>query len=128
MSRKHQYPRSQQQPKLIAQQQTVSYSSPYPTPQMLEAFERFAPGSAREVMDISRKSVESQIKLQEASFEASKSYEFRRLNYTFFIAAIALLGGVLLALLDRSMAAYGVLIGELATLAGAFLYGKLRKE
>jgi uncharacterized membrane protein len=127
MSKKNsQFPQNQSQSKQQVVTQTIqaSYSSPYPLPGVLEAYEKLAPGSAKEIIEISRRTVESNIERQDFGMRAAVAHERRVLFTIQMTLGISIPGAFLLAFFNKDTAAYVFLFGELAALIGAFLYSK----
>jgi hypothetical protein len=58
---------------------------------------------------------------------AAIRFELLRLKLVATLTAIGLIGGFLLALLNKSIYAYGLLTAELASLVAAYYYSKRKK-
>lgn len=101
--------------------QTQSFSSPYPLPNQLEAFERFAPGSAQEVIATSQESIRFQQRMHELTLTAEIARDTHMNNTVRILLILAVSGAFVLAYFQRDLKSYGVLFTCLATLVGAVL-------
>lgn len=103
-----------------------TFSSPYPLPQQLEAFERFAGGSAKDILATAQESIRHQERLHETALKAQIARD-QHMNSTMrWVLILAIAGAFVLTYLNRDTASYVFLFAELATLAGAILYGKIK--
>lgn len=120
-------PATQPEPSgVLTQAKFQSFSSPYPLPQQLEAFERWAPGSAAEVMATSQEVIRHNLRMQALSVQGEVGKTEHMNNTIRWVMLLGLVGGFVLVLLDKSAASYVFLFGEFGALAAAFLYGRLR--
>ena len=108
----------------------VSFRGPIPPPEILEAYDRVISGSAGRIVAMAEKQSTHRMKLEEIVVGAGSRTQLLGMVFS-FILSLAVLGvGVFLIYLDRNLAGFGLILFNLTTLAGVFVYGRhtQRKE
>ncbi len=108
----------------------MARSSPLPSPKELREYEQIVPGIADRLMNSLEKQQNHRMELEKTVIKTDALRSLRGQVFAFILAAIAIIGGVVLLLKGSNIAGLSVLVGTTTTLSGAFIYGKRqnRKE
>jgi hypothetical protein len=108
----------------------MARSSPLPPPSELREYEQIAPGITDRLMTSVEKQQNHRMELEKTVIKTDSARSLRGQVFAFILAAIAIIGGIVLLLKGLNIAGLSVLVGTTTTLSGAFIYGKSqnRKE
>lgn len=101
----------------VVQEVRVEFSGPLPHPQLLAQYNQAVPNGADRI-----------VKLTENQAQHRQSIESRAQIFTFVLALIALIGGILLIALGNSIEGLVPLIAAIAGLGGLFVYREIRSH
>jgi uncharacterized membrane protein len=108
----------------------ASYSGPLPPAEQIRAYEDVLPGSADRILRMAERQQEHRQELESVTVReaANRSWWGLRLGFTITVLVVAV--GAAGILTGRSLAGFGVILADLAVLAGVFAYGRdqQRKE
>lgn len=108
----------------------MARSSPLPPPKELQEYEQIVPGITDRLMASLEKQQNHRMELEKTVIKTDALRSLRGQVFAFILAAIAIIGGIVLLLKGLNIAGLSVLVGTTTTLSGAFIYGKRqnRKE
>lgn len=109
---------------LIAEQ--ISYAGPIPPPSLLEEFDKVIPNGADRIMIMAEKQLSHRHKLEASVVKANNRDSLIGVISASAIGLSAIIGGIILIALDKSLEAFGVIIPSIATLVGVYLHGNKR--
>ena len=105
----------------------ASFSGPLPPPQTLAQYNQAFPGAAERIVRMAEEQSAHRQSLEKARVHADIGNEKRGQLFAFIIALVLFVGGLAIVWQGRSVAGLTLLIAEIATLAGLFVYGKESK-
>jgi len=105
-----------------------SFSGPLPPPEVLEHYERIAPGTAERLLAMAESQSQHRQGLEKAVVEGNLRHESLGQVFAFIIALAAVSGSLALLWAGRSVEGLTGMLGTLATLAGVFVYGRWSKQ
>lgn len=100
------------------------YSGPIPHPSHLGNYEKILPGSADRILKMAERQSMHRQDNQTKIVDFEIKFRGRGQIFGFILAFAGIIGGFVLVLSDKDVIGLSVLIGSLATLILAFLYGK----
>jgi len=115
------------QQQLVRTELRATYSGPIPPPEMLAAYERALPGSAERIIEMAESEQKHRHSLESADLNTRVTLVRRGQTFAFILGFTGTLGGILIALFDKSLAGFSVFFTSLATLAGIYFYGQKQK-
>ena len=117
----------EQRKQVVRTELRASYSGPIPPPEMLAAYERALSGSAERIITMAEGEQKHRHQLESADFTTRATLIRRGQAFAFIMGISGIIGGIVLALFDKSLAGFGVFFTSLATLAGIYFYGHRQK-
>src|SRR5438270_668039 len=106
---------------------SASFSGPLPPPQTLAQYNQAFPGAAERIVKMAEDQSAHRQSLEKAGVHADIGNEKRGQVLAFIIALVLFLGGVTIVWQGKSVAGITLMLAEIATLAGLFIYGKESK-
>lgn len=107
--------------------QSVQFQGPLPPPQVLAQYDAALPGCAERIVSMAEAQAAHRRTLESKVIEGKAVTERRGQVFAFMLALVAILGGVWLIDQGKDASGMTAIIGALASLAGAFVYGR-RKD
>lgn len=124
-------PPSQPKARQVLVSEMTARSSPFPEREWLDTAEVYAPGTTEKLVDDflaqqkhGRAMDRRAAKLDEKSFEVFENYQSNQQGIAAFIAVFGLIVAGVIALVGGPLWGFATVIGELAVLAGVFVYGR----
>lgn len=114
--------------KVVAQMMSIERSSILPPPDEMERYEKLSPGITSTLITTYQKQAEHRIELEKIVINSGVANAKRGQIFAFIIAMTSLLGGFGLIFLDKNVLGITSILGSLATLLGAFIYGNKSKK
>jgi len=102
----------------------TSFSGPMPPASELDKYEQIYPGAAKIIIDMAIKEQHQRHSLENKDMNAVISLTKSGQRFGFFLALIGLLMGAILVYFDKDITQYVFLLGALATLILAAIYGR----
>ena len=103
---------------------SYEYQGPVPPPAYLREYEEICPGSAQQMFTMAEGQATHRQELEAVVIMGKDRRATHGLYIGGLLALIVLVLAFVLILTGRSVAGFGILIGEAATLAGVFVYGR----
>ncbi|MGH9422273.1 MAG: DUF2335 domain-containing protein [Thermoanaerobaculia bacterium] len=113
--------------KAVVRAFSASFSGPLPPPQTLAQYNQAFPGAAERIVRMAESQSAHRRSLESARVHADIDNEKRGQVLAFIIALVVFLGSLAIVWQGKSVAGITVMLAELATLAGLFIYGKESK-
>jgi uncharacterized membrane protein len=107
---------------------STSFSGPLPPPQTLAQYNSAFPDAAERIMKMAETQSAHRQSLEKARVHADIHNEKLGQWFAFILALVVFIGGVLLVWQGKNIAGITLLIAEIATLVGLFIYGKESKR
>lgn len=95
-------------------------------PRMLLAFDQAVPRAAGRILRKAEKQAEHRRSIESALVEAGVDWQERGQTYALVVVMTALIGGMVLVVLDRPIWGLGTVITAVGALAGSFLWASRR--
>ena len=117
--------------KIASVQQTEHYfQGPLPHPSILKAYDLVLPGLAERIITAWEKQTDHRMRLERTVIDGDNKRANWGLVCATAISIIVVIACVVIATLNKelSLAAFGVIVLNMATLAGAFLYGSQSRK
>jgi uncharacterized membrane protein len=114
-------------PELVATTFGLSFSGPLPPPQTLAQYNQAFSGAAERIVKMAEDQSIHRQSLENARVHADITNEQRGQVLAFIIALVVFLGGLAIIWQGKSVAGLTLILAEIATLAGLFIYGKESK-
>jgi uncharacterized membrane protein len=110
-------------------QELVHWTSPYPPPTILEAYEKIVTGSAQKLVDQAESQTKHRIEMEKTVTRGDGQRSWAGLILAFILCVLCIGGGVACILCGHDSAGATVATGAVVSLAGIFIYGtKMRRE
>ena len=106
----------------------ASWTGPLPHPADLAAYEKVCPGAAQEILDMAKGQAAHRQNLELIVIRGNDRRATHGLYLGWFVATLAMVAGFLLIWNGRDVAGFTLLIAELVTLAGVFVYGRVEQR
>lgn len=108
----------------------ASYSGPLPPAEQLRAYEQVLPGSPDRILRMAERQQEHRLALESITVREAANRSWWGLRLGFVITLLVVGVGAAAIFTGRSLAGFGVILADLAVLAGVFVYGRAeqRKE
>lgn len=104
------------------------FSGPLPHPDHLEAYERIMPGAAERIFQAFGEEAGHRHAMESKVVDSSTRLESRGQIFGFVIGMTALIGGIGLMALDKSLTGAATSLSALVTLVGVFVWSKRQKS
>ena len=106
------------------QSEAEEYTGPLPHPKHLDAYERIMPGAAQRIFDAFDQQRAHRQALEKTAVDANVASEKRGMWLGFVLAGAFLVAAVYLITQGFGVAGLAIIGGEMASLAGAFVWGR----
>lgn len=104
------------------------HSGPLPAPDVLAGYEALLPGGADRVFTMAEADLAHQHAKESAALQGHITLSSRGQWMAFLVAVLALLGGMVLVYLDKSVAGLTAMILPIATIIGIFVTSKMPRS
>lgn len=104
------------------------HSGPLPPPETLAGYEKIKKGYSERVIKMAEKEQGFRHSFSEKIRGDEKLFTILGIGCGFIIAMTALIGGIYLALSGCSLVGFAAIVGALAALVAAFIYGKTQND
>lgn len=108
---------------VVSTEVTTTWSGPIPPPDMLQRFDEIVPGAAGRILDTAEKQAYHRMRMEETVIEGDSRRSYLGLIAGFILSAATIAGGIFLIMNDHDWAGGLLVGGNLAGLAGVFVYG-----
>jgi uncharacterized membrane protein len=112
----------------VVSQIKVTYSAPLPPPAMLEHYERILPGAAERIFGQWERQSSHRQDIEKLALKDDSKHQSIGQHYAFILSALVILGSLILIWQGKSMTGLILILGNLVTLAGMFVYGRYSSE
>jgi uncharacterized membrane protein len=110
-------------------QEIVHWTSPYPPPTILEAYEKIVPGSAQKLVDQAEAQTKHRIEMEKMVTCGDSRRSWTGLILGFILCVLCIGSGFACVLCGHDGAGAAIATTAVASLAGIFIYGtKMRRE
>ena len=108
----------------------AAYSGPLPPAEQIRAYEEVLPGSADRILGMAERQQAHRLELEKMTVSEATNRSWWGLRLGFAITLVVVGVGAAAILTGRSLAGFGLILADLAVLAGVFVYGRAeqRKE
>lgn len=120
--------RSVSKREIVAEITAASFSGPLPPPQTLAQYNQAFPDAAERIMKMAESQALHRQSLEKARVFADIHNEKLGQWLAFVLALVVFVGGVALVWQGKNLAGITLLLAEIVTLAGLFIYGKESKR
>jgi len=100
------------------------FSGPLPPPEVLTSYNDAFPGAAERIMTMAESQLRHRQAMESRVVESNCRNELVGQIIGAVLSGIAILGGIYLAAHDKPVSGFGVILVDLATLAGIFVYSR----
>jgi len=104
------------------------FQGPLPRPATLKEYEDILSGSADRIITMAEKQQQHRMEMEHAVIHSDIVMERLGLATGFILAVILAIGGIWLVSEGKELTGLIVLVGEIAALVGAFLFGQRRRQ
>jgi uncharacterized membrane protein len=104
------------------------FVGPLPHPRILAQYKEIDPTIPDRVITMAEKQIDHRINLESAVVSGDVKRSDRGLVFAFILSGIVVLGSILLIYMDKPIEAFALVVLNLATLAGVFIYNSRRRE
>jgi len=108
--------------------QASQYQSPIPPPEIVAGYERVLPGAAERILAMAERQSAHRLRQEERVVTHNIEREKTGQWMAFAVSLVVIAGGIGLAWTGRSVTGLMMVIGDLAALAGVFVYGRRAQE
>jgi uncharacterized membrane protein len=98
------------------------FSGPLPPPEVLIEYNNAFPGAAERIVAMAEKQMAHRHALEDNALASNSRAELVGQIIGGVLSAIAIIGGIYLAAHDKPLSGFGVILVDVASLAGIFLY------
>lgn len=121
-------PASSPPPHTLSSVRSELFSGPLPPPDVLEKYNRVLPGLAERIVALTENQSRHRQNLEKTVTAARLRSETLGQMFAFILALVALAGSFWLISLGYSTTGLAVILGEIAALVGAFVYGRRSQQ
>ena len=112
----------------IVRFEAEAYSGPLPTPEMLARYNQIVPGAAARIISMAESQMNHRQHLERVVVEAGVDAQRRGVIWGGIIALAAFGGASGLLIAGQSIAGVVIILGEVFSGAGVFVYGRRRQQ
>lgn len=98
------------------------FSGPLPPPEVLRRYNEIFPGCAERIVGMAEAQAHHRQYLEKTVIDSNVASQKAGMRYGFILCSIALIGGLGLLALDKSIAGFTVLLADLASFAATTIY------
>ncbi len=106
----------------------ASYHGPLPPAEQVRAYEQVLPGSFDRVLRMAERQQEHRMELERVTVREAANRSWWGLRLGFVITVLVVGVGAAAIFTGRSLAGFGLILADLAVLAGVFVYGRERQH
>lgn len=118
------HPSQEQDPALVFQSRSSSFSGPIPPPQLLAQYNEIIPNGAERIMVMAERQSAHRESLEAMVITGNVASQTRGSYFAFIICMTALIFGFILILSGRNAVGLAAIISALAGVAATFIYSK----
>ena len=106
------------------------FQGPMPHPDHLEKYEKLYPGASKLLFTLLEKQTDHRIGIEKGVVASNIINEKRGQRFAFIICMTVIAAGIILAILDKSLAGFTTILSALGAIVTIFIVGKrkIRKE
>ncbi len=108
--------------------QMEMFKGPIPSPEKMEKYEHLYPGAVKFFFETLKNQTNHRIELEKKVIGSNIKSERRGSWFGFIIAMTAIIGGIVLALLDKKTGGIAAIISGLSSLVIVFIVGKVHSK
>ena len=112
----------------VIPQEMTQHRGPLPSPETFNAYNKTLPGAAERILAMAEKSQNHRHEMEKTHLKLSGQMIARGQWFALLLGLTGLGWGGGLLLADKRIEGFSLVIGTIATLVGAFLYGERRKH
>jgi uncharacterized membrane protein len=112
----------------VSASKTEVFSGPLPPPEYLERYERVNPGAAQQIFTTFQQLSSHQMEMEKQALTADSSRSTLGVTAGFIISMTLIIGGVFCISLGHDWAGSTIIVSCVATLAGVFVHGRMKKK
>ena len=112
----------------VIHQEMTRHSGPLPAPETFSAYDKVLPGAAERILTMAEKAQSHRHEMERTHLKLSAKMVARGQWFALLLGLAGLCWGGTLLLADKRIEGFSLVIGTIATLVGAFLYGERKQK
>jgi uncharacterized membrane protein len=106
----------------------ASYQGPLPPADQVRSYEQVLPGSFDRILRMAERQQEHRMELERVTVREAANRSWWGLRLGFVVTLLVVGVGAAAILTGRSLAGFGLILADLAVLAGVFVYGRAQQR